>query len=85
MIDDQCRESVVQALGSSAAVDGGAVKSVAVPVRPNANNDGGVVSGPDAVTPDGPYLEICLVTATDSDRQLTAPLRGIGNQPVPLK
>jgi hypothetical protein len=84
-IDDECRATVVQAMGSSAAIDDGTVMPVTVPVRPNPNNDGGMVSGPNAVTPDNPYLIVCLVTATDGDRRLTAPLRGIGAGPVPLK
>ena len=84
-IDTACRESAVQALGSSAALTGGTVTPVVVPVRPNPNNDGGLVSGPAAVTAESPYLNICLVTTTDSTQRLIAPLRGLGEAPVPIK
>ncbi len=84
-IDSACRETVVEAIGSAAALNSGTVSAVVVPVRPNPNNDGGLVSGPDAVSADSPYLNICLARATDRDGKLTAPLRGLGDAPVPIR
>ena len=83
-VDQACRDSVIQALGSPAAVVGGTVTPVVLAVRPNPNNDGGMVTGPGAVTAGSPYFNFCFVTATESDLRLTAPLRGIGDAPVPL-
>ena len=83
-VDQACRDAVVEALGSPAALDGGTVTPVVLAVRPNPNNDGGMVSGPGAITADSPYFNFCFVTATESDRLLTGPLRGIGDAPVPV-
>lgn len=84
-VSRRCADSIVQALGSPAAQIGGTVAPVVIAVRPNPNNDGGLVSGPNSVSADSPYYNFCLVTATDSEHLLTGPLRGIGNAPVPLK
>jgi len=39
---------------------------------------------PDAITPDTEYSNFCLAAPADSARQLTAPLRGLGDGAVPM-
>jgi len=78
-----CREFAVATLGSSAAFDRGDLDLQLLPIRPDPN-DGTLLTGPDAVTPDGDYDTACLATPRDPTRRLTAPLRGLGDAPTPL-
>ena len=82
-VQADCRQAVTQALGSSAALDHGELTTQVVPFRPNPDN-GTWITGPDAITADGSYFNDCLVTPTDTTRSLTAPLRGLGDDPAPL-
>lgn len=79
-----CRQVVIEALGSSAALDRGELTTQVVPARPPPNGDGPLITGPDAVTADCEYFNNCLTSPTDSARRLTAPLRGLGDAAVPL-
>ena len=78
-----CREFAVATLGSSAAFDRGDLDLQLLPIRPDPN-DGTLLTGPAAVTPDGDYDTACLATPRDPTRRLTAPLRGLGDAPTPL-
>ena len=82
-LESACRHIVVDALGSSKALDSGDLGTQVVPVR--TEPDGGIlITGPDAITADAEYDNLCLATPTDSSRRLTAPLRGLGDAAVPL-
>jgi len=83
-MDAACRAAVAVELGSPAALDGGSLSSVAIAVKPDPEEDGPPTTGPEAITADGDYFIVCLATATDPTRWLTAPLRGLGDAPVPL-
>ena len=82
-LESACRHIVVQALGTSNALDNGDLLTQVVPVRSEPNG-GALITGPDAVTADTEYDNLCLATPTDSSRRLTAPLRGLGDAAVPL-
>jgi hypothetical protein len=78
-----CRQEVIAALGSSAALDRGDLAVLLVPVALEPNAGGGVLTDTD--TPAAPtYVNNCLVMPADSNRRLTSSLRGIGDAPVPL-
>ena len=79
-----CREAVIEALGSPAALDRGDLRTAVLPVRFAPNSDGNMITGPEAITAGGDYFSNCLVTPTDSARRLTASVRGLGDAPVPL-
>jgi hypothetical protein len=79
-----CRQVVIQALGSSTALNRRELTTQVLPARPKPNNDGTLITGPDAITPDSEYNNFCLTTPADSTRQLTAPLRGLGDEAVPM-
>jgi hypothetical protein len=79
-----CRDFAVATLGSSAALDRGDVNVQLLPVRPDPNNDATLLTGPAAVTSDGNHDTACLATPRDPTRRLTAPLRGLGDAPIPL-
>ena len=80
--DAACRQVVIDALGSSTALDRGDLSTRVVPARGGPNGD--LITGPDAVTADGEYFNNCLATPTDGTKQLTAPLRGLGDAAVPM-
>ena len=77
-----CRQLVIEALGSSAALDRGDLTTQVVPSRPPSNGDGTLITGPDAVTADSEYFNNCLTSPTDSARRLTAPR--LGDAAVPM-
>jgi hypothetical protein len=79
-----CRQVVIQALGSSTALNRRELTTQVLPARPKPNNDGTLITGPDANTPDSEYNNFCLTTPADTTRQLTAPLRGLGDEAVPM-
>ena len=79
-----CRQVVIEALGSSAALDRGELTSQVVPARAQSNGGGPLITGPAAVTGDSEYFNNCLTSPADSARRLTAPLRGLGDAAVPL-
>jgi hypothetical protein len=79
-----CRQVVIEALGSSAALDREDLTTQVVPARPQSNGDGPLITGPDAITADSEYFNNCLTSPTDSARRLTAPLRGLGDAAVPM-
>jgi hypothetical protein len=83
-LEAACRQVVVQALGSPAALDRGELTSRVVAARPNPNIGGNLITGPDAITPDSEYRNNCLATPAGGDRRLTAPLRGLGDAAVPM-
>jgi hypothetical protein len=68
-------------LGSSTALDRGEITAQVVAARPDPNLNGTLITGPDAVTAAGDYLNHCLVTPGDSSRRLTAPLRDLVRRP----
>jgi len=82
--DAACRRAAAGALGSSAALDRGELTTQVVAARPDPDRRGTMITGPDAVTAAGDYLNHCLVTPADSGRRLTAPLRDLGDAPAPL-
>jgi hypothetical protein len=82
--DTACRRAVVQALGSTSALDRGEIITIVVAARPDPHRNDTLITGPDAVTTAGGYINNCLVAPADSSRRLTAPLRGLGDAPVPL-
>jgi hypothetical protein len=82
-LDAACRQVVIEALGSSTALDRRELTTQLLPARPQPNN-GTLITGPDAITTDSEYTNFCLTTPADSARQLTAPLRGLGNAAVPM-
>ena len=79
-----CRQVVIEALGSSAALDRGDLTTQVVPARQSSSGDGPLITGPDAVTAGSEYFNNCLTSPTDPARRLTAPLRGLGYAAVPL-
>ena len=79
-----CREFAVATLGSSAALDRGDLDAPTPTDTTRPHNDGTLLTGPAAVTPDGDYDTACLATPHDPTRRLTAPLRGLGDAPTPL-
>ena len=83
-LDAACREVVIEALGSSTALDRRELTTRVLPARPKPNNDGTLITGPGAITPDSEYSNFCLAAPADSARQLTAPLRGLGDGAVPM-
>jgi len=83
-LDAACRQVVIEALGSSTALDRRELTTRVLPARPKLNNDGTLITGPDAITPDSEYSNFCLAAPADSARQLTAPLRGLGDGAVPM-
>jgi hypothetical protein len=83
-LDQSCRQVVSQALGSSTALDRRELTTQVLPARPKPNNDGTFITGPDAMTTDSEYNNFCLTTPADGARQLTAPLRGLGDGAVPM-
>ena len=82
-LEAACRQAVIEALGSSAALDRRELTTQVVSARPQPNN-GTLITGPDAITTDSEYNNFCLTTPADSTRQLTAPLRGLGDGAVPM-
>jgi hypothetical protein len=83
-LDQSCRQVVSQALGSSTALDRRELTTQVLPARPRPNNDGTFITGPDAMTTDSEYNNFCLTTPADGARQLTAPLRDLGDGAVPM-
>jgi hypothetical protein len=83
-IDAACRSTAIEALGSSAALDSGALTAQVVAVRPDPENEGALIVGPGAVSSVSTYLDDCLLTTTDTARRLTGSLRGLGDAPVPM-
>jgi len=83
-LDAACRQVVIEALGSSTALDRRDLITQVLPARPKPNNDGTLITGPDAITADSEYTNFCLTTPADGARQLTAPLRGLGDAAVPM-
>ena len=77
-----CRQVVIDALGSSTALDRGDLSTSVVPARPRPNGE--LITGPDAITADSEYFNNCLATPTDGTKRLTAPLRGLGDAAVPM-
>ena len=79
-----CRQVVIEALGSAAALDRGDLTTQVVPARPSSTGDGSLITGPDAATADSEYFNNCLATPTDGTKRLTAPLRGLGDAAAPM-
>jgi len=82
-LDEACRHIVEQALGSSKGLDSGELGTQVVPVR-DGPNGGILITGPDAISADAEYSNLCLATPTDSSKRLIASLRGLGDGAVPL-
>jgi len=82
-LDAACRKVLIEALGSSASRDRLELTTQVVSARPRPNN-GTLITGPDAITTDSEYNNFCLTTPANSARQLTAPLRGLGDEAVPM-
>lgn len=83
-VDDACRQDAVQMLGSPAAFDRGDLIVQVVPIRYDETGPGILITGPAAITADLDYLTQCMLTPTDPGKSLAAPLRGLGDAPVPL-
>lgn len=81
--DDTCRTDATGALGSSAALDRGALTALALPIGWD-EGTGRQITGPEAVSADQPYLVICLLVPGDRSKVLVGPLRELGDAPVPL-
>lgn len=80
-----CRTDAIEALGSPAALDRGELAVTLVTSR-YADPDGDeLITGPEAVTADGDYFVDCMVVPGQPGRQLTGPLRGLGDGPAPLR
>lgn len=78
-----CRRDAVDALGATDALDGGALQVV---VAQSAYDDSGdLVVGPPARAVVGGFYIDCMLAPAQADRQLTGPLRGLGDGPVPLR
>ncbi|HEY7815968.1 MAG TPA: hypothetical protein VIC62_22175 [Nakamurella sp.] len=84
-----CRTDAVEALGSPAALDRGELAVTLVNSRyadsDADSDDGELIVGPEAVTADGEYFVDCLLVPAQAGRELTGPLRGLGDEPVPLR
>lgn len=80
-----CRADAVEALGSPAALDRGDLAVSVVASRYADDGDGELITGPEAVTSDGTYFVDCLLVPARPGQELVGPLRGLGEQPTPLR
>lgn len=83
-VQDACRQDAVQMLGSPAAFDRGDLTVHVVPIRFDETGPGNLITGPAAITADSEYFIQCVLAPTDPGKRLAAPLRGLGDAPVPL-
>ena len=79
-----CRLDSVDALGSTDALDDGALQVVVVHSAYD-ERSGELIIGPEARSADGTFYVDCMLAPVQADRQLTGPLRGLGDGPVPLR
>lgn len=78
-----CRLDAVDALGSTDALDTGALQVVVV--QSAFDDSGELITGPAATAVAGGFYVDCLLAPAQAERQLTGPLRGLGDGPVPLR
>ena len=78
-----CRADAVEALGSPAALDRGDLAVSVVASR--YDDDGELITGPEAASADGDYFLDCLLVPARAGQELVGPLRGLGEQSTPLR
>jgi len=81
--ESECLRDVVEAIGSSAALDRGELSVVVVPARPDPKGDR-LIIGADAVTADTGYVNHCLIEPADAAKRLTGSVRRLMDAPLPL-
>lgn len=79
-----CRLDAVDALGSTGALDQGALQVVVVHSAFD-DDSGELLIGPGAQAAAGGFFVDCMLAPAQAERQLAGPLRGLGDDPVPLR
>ena len=80
-LESLCQDATAQALGSAAPFDRGELDIMAVAVNDKVV---GPLTGPQVLDAHGDFDVFWVVTPADGARMFTAPIRGLGDAPLPL-